>query len=121
MLTKQAADVVVAANLLQIEALAPHLEATHARLAIKEVDARNEAYELYADELPGQLGRCFERVVHAQDALVEQAFPQGAADLGRVCLGRPEIQWPDGHGSPPSHAGHVCPTRTRLQSAHMSC
>jgi hypothetical protein len=42
--------------------------------------ARRQAYELYANELEGQLQRCLERVAHAKSAHLTQNSPQGAAN-----------------------------------------
>jgi hypothetical protein len=74
--TKRAADAVVAANRLQIEALGPELEATRARLAIEDEGVRREAYGRYVGELEDELSLCFDRVEQAQSV---QLPPMAAA------------------------------------------
>jgi hypothetical protein len=74
-----AADAVVAANLLQIEALGPELEATRARLAIEDEGVRREAYGRYAVELEDQRGRCLDRVIDVHAGILPQPPPMAAA------------------------------------------
>jgi hypothetical protein len=73
--TKRAADAVVAAHRLQIEALGPQL-ATRARLAIEDEGARRQPYQRYVVELEDERGRCLDRVEQAQSA---QLPPMAAA------------------------------------------
>jgi hypothetical protein len=77
--TKREADAVVAANLLQIEALGPELEATRARLAIEDEGVRREAYGRYAVELEDQRGRCLDRVIDVHAGILPQPPPMAAA------------------------------------------
>ena len=77
--TKRAADAVVAANLVQFEALARQLAATRVRLAIEDVGARRGAYGLYAVELQDLLSQCFSRVQQAQGVILAPLPPIAAA------------------------------------------
>jgi hypothetical protein len=87
-----AADAVVAANLLQIEALGPELETTRARLAIEDEGARREAYGRYAGELEDQRGRCLDRVINAQAEIVAQLSPMAAATGSSSCPAAEQVK-----------------------------
>jgi hypothetical protein len=75
-----AADAVVAANLLQIEALTRQLAATHACLDTGgSLEELRRADERYAVELEGKLSLCFEGVERAQAVILPQPPPMAAA------------------------------------------
>ena len=74
----------------EVEAATQQFQAKRYRMAIKKVDARRQAYELYANELEGQLQQCLERVAHAKSAHLAQNSPQGTANsLCSVAASRP--------------------------------
>jgi len=75
-----AADAVVAANLLQIEALTRQLAATHACLDTGgSLEELRRADERYAVELEDQRGRCLDRVIDVQAGILPQPPPMAVA------------------------------------------